>query len=127
VRAFRVKDALAGRSIVDVERSFAPARVFIQRLRRGSEILDTAPDTLLRAGDVAVVGARRHVLLAEGAPFGEEVEDRELLDIPMAALDVVVTRREIAERLPGAREHGRTARAAEDRPCRRSSLRAGTS
>ena len=55
-------------------------------------LLDAAPDTILRPGDVAVVGARRHVLLAAGAPFGEEVEDRELLDFPMAALDVVVTR-----------------------------------
>ncbi len=38
-----------------------------------------------------VVGARRHVLLAPGSPFGEEVEDRALLDFPMRA-DVVVTR-----------------------------------
>jgi hypothetical protein len=40
---------------------------------------------------VAVVGARRHVLLSQASPFGEEVEDREVLDFPMAALDVVVT------------------------------------
>ena len=53
---------------------------------------------LLRPGDVAVVGARRQVLLGGGHPFGEEIEDRELLDFPMAALDVVVTRREAAER-----------------------------
>ena len=67
------------------------------------------PDTVLQAGDIAVVAARRHVLLAAGAPFGEEVEDRELLDVPMAALDVVVTRREIAERplVEIAEEHGR--------------------
>ena len=108
-RAFRLKDTLAGRSVAEVERSFAPARVFVTRIRRGRELLDAAPDTILRPGDVAVVGARRHVLLAEGAPFGEEVEDRELLDFPMAALDVVVTRREIAERplVDIAEEHGR--------------------
>jgi putative transport protein len=38
------------------------------------------------------------VLLGAGSPFAEEVEDRELLDFPMAALDVVVTRREAADR-----------------------------
>jgi putative transport protein len=109
VRAFRLPKALAGRSVSDVERSFAPARVFMRRIRRGKELLEGAPDTVLQPGDIAVVGARRHVLLAAGAPFGEEVEDRELLDVPMAALDVVVTRREIAERplADVAEEHGR--------------------
>jgi putative transport protein len=98
VRAFRIPGAWAGRRVAEVEGSFAPARVFVQRVRREGEILDASPDTVLKSGDVAVVGARRHVLLAEGRPFGEETEDRELLDFPMAALDVVVTRREVAER-----------------------------
>jgi putative transport protein len=109
VRAFRLPKALAGRRVEDVEKSFAPARVFMRRIRRGKELLEGAPDTVLQPGDIAVVGARRHVLLAAGAPFGEEVEDRELLDVPMAALDVVVTRRDIAERPLAeiAEEHGR--------------------
>ena len=49
------------------------------------------------------------MLVGEGRPFGEEVEDRELLDLPMAALDVVVTRSEVAERTLEelAEEHGR--------------------
>jgi putative transport protein len=108
-RAFRLKDALAGRSVRDVETSHAPARVFLQRIHRGAEVFAAAPDTILRAGDIAVVGARRHVLLAADKPFGEEVEDRELLDFPVAALDVVVTRREVAERplVDIAEEYGR--------------------
>src|SRR5690606_29580019 len=109
VRAFRLKDALAGRSVSDVAGCLAPARVFVQRIRRGGGLLDPAPDTILRLGGVAVVGARWHGLLAGGAPFGGEVEDRELLDFPMAALDVVATRREIAERplADNAGQHGR--------------------
>jgi putative transport protein len=98
VRSFRIPAAWVGRRVADVEGSFAPARVFLGRLRRAAGILDVSPDTVLQHGDVAVVGARRHVLLAEGRPFGEETEDRELLDVPMAALDVVVTREEFAER-----------------------------
>jgi len=109
VRAFRVPGAWAGRSVAEIERSFAPARVFVQRVRRGGEILEETSDRVLAKGDVAVVGARRHVLLAEGSPFGEEAEDRELLDFPMAALDVVVTRKQVAERPLDdiAEEHGR--------------------
>jgi putative transport protein len=98
VRAFRIPGAWAGRRVADVEGSFAPARVFLQRVRREGGIIETSPETVFRPGDVVSVGARRHVILAEGHPFGEEAEDRELLDVPMAALDVVVTREEFAER-----------------------------
>jgi putative transport protein len=109
LRAYRIPDSLAGRTVADVERSFAPARVFVQRVRRGEEILDGAPGVVLRPGDAVVVGARRHVLLGEGPPLGEEVEDRELLDFPLAALDVVVTSPQVAERPLAeiAEEHGR--------------------
>jgi putative transport protein len=109
VRAFRIPDSLAGRTVLDVERSFAPNRVFVERIRRDGTILDGVADTVLQAGDVAVVGARRQVLLSKGSPFGEEVEDREVLDFPMAALDVVVTDNKVADRSLAeiADEHGR--------------------
>jgi putative transport protein len=109
VRAYRIPDSLSGRTVLDVERSFAPNRVFVERIRRDQTILDGAPDRVLRVGDVAVVGARRHVLLSEGSPFGEEVEDREVLEFPMAALDVVVTNKNVADRSLAeiAEEHGR--------------------
>jgi putative transport protein len=109
LRAYRIPDVFAGRTVADIERSFAPNRVFLERIRRGSTILDAAPDAILRAGDVAVIAARRHVLLSRGAPFGEEVEDRELLEFPMVALDVVITNKQVADRTLAeiAEEHGR--------------------
>ena len=109
VRAYRIPDSMAERTVADAERSFAPDRVFVGRIRRGGGILDANPETVLQRGDLAVFGARRHVLLAKGSPFGEEVEDRDLLDFPMAALDVVVTRKEVADRTLAeiAEEHGR--------------------
>jgi putative transport protein len=72
-------------------------------------VLDALPESVLAAGDLVVVGARRNVLLAAGGPFAEEVEDRELLDFPLTTLDVVVTRREVADRTVTeiAAEHGR--------------------
>ena len=109
VRAYRIDAALAGRTVADVERSFAPERVFVQRLRRGAEVQDVTPETVLQQSDVVVVGARRHLLLAAGSPFGAEVQDRVLLDFPMTALDVVVTKKAIADRPISAiaAEHGR--------------------
>ena len=51
----------------------------------------------------------RHVMLANAASVGTEVEDRELLDFPVAAMDVVLTNKRLAdltlEEL--AAEHGR--------------------
>ena len=109
VRAYRIPDALARRSVAELERSFAPDRVFVLRVRCGAEVLAGAPDVVLQPGDVAVFAARRRVLLAEGSPFREEVEDRELLDFPMAVVDVVLTRKEAADRSVAeiAAEYGR--------------------
>ncbi|HVQ31790.1 MAG TPA: aspartate-alanine antiporter [Vicinamibacteria bacterium] len=109
VRAFRIAEAFVGRSVADLERAFAPAKVYVERIRRGTEMLEAGPQALLRTGDHVAVAARRHVLLPPHASFGEEVEDRALLDFPVTALDVVVTKAEIADRSLAdvAAEHGR--------------------
>ena len=109
LRAYRVDGALSGRTVGDVEASFAPHRVFVQRIRHGGEIRDGAADSVLHRGDVAVFAARRHVLLSPDWPLREEVQDPELLDFPMAVLDVVVTSKEVANRTLSevARAHGR--------------------
>jgi putative transport protein len=109
VRAYVIGAPLAGRTVADVEASFAPHRVFVQRIRRGGELLAAGPEVVLRSGDVAVIAARREVLLGGGSPFAAEVEDRELLDLGLVTRDVVLTRRALAERTLEeiAREHGR--------------------
>jgi putative transport protein len=108
VRAYRILRPPPP-TVADLERGFSPERVFVQRIRRGQEILDATPDSALAAGDFVVVAARRHVLLSAAARLGEEVEDRELLDFPLAVLDVVLTRREFEARSleEVAEEHGR--------------------
>lgn len=109
LRAYRVPDDLAGRSIADVERGFAPDRVFVVRLRRGERILEGTPDLALQGSDVALFAARRHVLLSGSMPPGEEVHDDELLDFRVAVLDVVLTAKALANRTLGdvAEGHGR--------------------
>jgi putative transport protein len=124
VRAYRVTEKLAGRTVADVEASFAPARVFVQRIRHGDEIIDGAPGSVLRLGDVAVFSARREVLLSSDWPLTGEVDDKELLHFHLAALDVVVTSKEVANRPMKdiAADHGRgvvlaqLVRAGEDIP-----------
>jgi putative transport protein len=108
LRAYRLDDAWAGRSVAEVEQSFAPERVFVERIRRGNEIFDARPEAVLRAGDAVVIAARLRVL-AGGIRIGSEIEDRALLDFPLAALDVVLTNRDLADRTIAelAELHGR--------------------
>lgn len=97
MRAYRLPDVFASRRIADLEKSFVPERVFVERIRRDSKFVDATPDTLLHAGDVVVMVARRRVLLSKGFAIGIEVEDRELLDFPVGTADVVVTNRAVVD------------------------------
>ena len=109
VRAYRLADPLAGRSVADLEASFAPARVFVVRIRRGAKIIDPRPETVLGQGDVVGIAAQRSVIVDHDARLGDEIEDRPLLDFPVITADVVVTNRAVADQaLPAlAEQYGR--------------------
>ena len=95
--------------MAEFERSLAPARVFVERVRQEGRIVEPRADLVLRPGDMVVIGARRDVMLAHASSIGQEVEDRELLDFPVAAMDVVLTTRSLADLTLGevATLHGR--------------------
>jgi len=98
LRTFRLTDGPSvGRAVSALEKSFTPERVFVERIRRGDSLLEATPDAVLQAGDVIALAGRRRVLLGS-ALIGSEVEDRELLDFPLAALDVILTNRRFADR-----------------------------
>jgi putative transport protein len=109
IRAYRLADVFFGRRIADAEKSFAPERVFVERIRRDSKFVDAAPDNVLRADDVVAVVARRSVFLNEGFAIGVEVEDRALLEFPVSTADVVVTNRTVMDQTLSelAEQHGR--------------------
>jgi putative transport protein len=108
LRAYRVDDARwADRPVGDLEKSFAPERVFVERINRGGEMLEAESETVLRHGDAISIAARRRVLTG-GIPIGVEIQDSTLL-FPAAVLDAVVTRKDVAERTLAeiAERHGR--------------------
>jgi putative transport protein len=109
IRAYGLADTAAGRTVADFERAEIPERVFVERIRRGTELLEAAPTTVMQSGDVLAIGARRRVLLGGTLPILNEREDPHLLDFPMATLDIVVTKREVAEQRLGvlAERYGR--------------------
>lgn len=96
VRAYRVENPqLFDKTIAELETLPKQSRVFVLRGRSGSALFDQASDHRVRAGDVIAVMARFEVHAARGDLIGAEVSDPELLDIPIEALDVIVTSREI--------------------------------
>jgi putative transport protein len=97
IRAFQV--AKGGRAVGlrahEAEAIVPEARVFVLRLRRNGVIEEAGADTILQEGDILAVAGAREVLvkiLGEGAT---EVEDRELLAVPVEGVDVLVSNKEM--------------------------------
>jgi putative transport protein len=132
LRAFRVAQGgkVVGLRAIEAEALVPNARVFIQRLRRNGVIEEANADTVLQEGDVLAVAGAREALLGvvnervrlvasvsgrqsiSNPPEQTQVEidDPELLNVPVEGVDVYVTSKEVdgktlAEiaQLPGAR------------------------
>ena len=94
VRAYRLEASarVAGQTVAAAERLEPEARLFVQRIRRGQELMEPTPETVLQAGDIVAVSGRREVLVGVLGEKAVEVDDRELLSIPVASYDVFVSR-----------------------------------
>jgi putative transport protein len=96
-RAYRVTNpVLVNKTIAQLEALPEDSRVFISRIRRGSEVIESTPATVVRQDDVVVILARQEVHLRGGSKVGPEVDDKPLLDIPIETVDVIVTQRSVA-------------------------------
>ncbi len=97
LRAFRV--ATGGRAVgltaVEAESLVAGARVFIQRIRRNGKIEDATAETVLQEGDIVAVAGPREVLVEVLGSAAQEVNDPELLNIPIEGIDVYVTSKDV--------------------------------
>jgi putative transport protein len=98
LRAFRIRSGgkAVGLRAVEAEALVPNARVFIERIRRSDgKIEDASADSVIREGDVlAVIGAREVLVkvIGEAAP---EVDDPELLNVPVEGVDVYVTNKAV--------------------------------
>jgi putative transport protein len=97
LRAYRLADGspLAGLTVATAESRAPEHRVFIHRLRRGERILEARPDMTLEAGDVIALSGPRQIIVEIG-PRAEEVEDKEVLDIPVTTADVLLINPKLA-------------------------------
>jgi putative transport protein len=97
LRAYRIAEdgQVVGKSVQEAEALIPDARVFVQRIRRGPKIIDATADTVFQAGDILAVAGRRDVLVNLIGAAAEEVDDRELLAVPIEGVDVYVTSKDV--------------------------------
>ena len=98
LRAYRLdaEAAIVGLTVATAEARIPGHRVFILRIRRGNRILEAEPAMSLAAGDVIALSAPREIIVELIGSHGEEVEDRELLDIPLIAAEVFLINQKLA-------------------------------
>ena len=102
LRAYRVENAsVAGSTLAALEQRYAEARLAVQRVQRGTELLDVSPALALHQGDRLVVSARRLAFPNAEREIGPEVDDPILLSVPVKAAAVVVTNPEVSGKTIG--------------------------
>jgi putative transport protein len=84
-----------GKTREEAEALVPGQRAFIERIRRNGKIIDTDADTVIQAGDIVAVAGRREALVNLIGPAAEEVDDHELLSVPIEGVDVYVTSKEV--------------------------------
>jgi putative transport protein len=92
LRAYRLVEAspLVGLTVAAAEARVPEHRLFILRLRRGEHILAAEPSMTLEAGDVIAISGPRQTIVELIGTRAEEVEDKELLDVPLTTADVLL-------------------------------------
>jgi putative transport protein len=97
VRAFRVQPdgKASGLRAIEAEALVPDARVFVLRIRHSGTIEDATADTLLSEGDVVALAGARDVLLKIVGEGAKEVEDPELLNLPVEGVDTLVTNKTV--------------------------------
>jgi putative transport protein len=97
LRAYRIAEdgQVVGKSVQEAEALIPDARVFVQRIRRGHKIIDATGATIIEAGDILAIAGRRDVLVNLIGAAAEEVDDRELLAVPIEGVDIYVTSKDV--------------------------------
>ena len=89
-RAFEVEKGKADNLTVDrLTNQFE--RASVERVLRNGEILEPAPDLVLKAGDIVGLAGKLGSVVAAGELIGSEVESKEALSFSMEVSTVVVT------------------------------------
>ncbi|PTR01786.1 putative transport protein [Paraburkholderia sp. GV068] len=97
-RAYRVQSngPAAGLTVAQAETMAAVnSRLFIERIRRDGQIRDATLDLVLQPDDIVAVAGRREQLVNAIGPAALEIDDPDLLAVPVEGVDIYVTSKAI--------------------------------
>lgn len=100
IRAYRLREhsPVVGSQVSEAEERASDHRLFVQRVRRGDEIIEASPTLILQPGDVVAVSGPRETLVTLLGDGPQEVDDRQLLDVPVTTVQVRLTARDLIGR-----------------------------
>ena len=84
----------AGVQVIEAKATVPDARLFVLRIRRNGAIQEATADTVLLENDVVAVAGARDVLVSV-LGNAKEVEDPELLAVPVEGVDVYVSNKAV--------------------------------
>ncbi|MGB5709449.1 MAG: aspartate-alanine antiporter [Waterburya sp.] len=96
MRGYRIDatSQVVGQTVAQAEGLHASGeRLFIERIQRGKEFIDAEPTTVLQPGDIVAVSGPTQILVESIEQQATEVTARDLLNIPVESVDIVVTRK----------------------------------
>jgi putative transport protein len=96
LRAYTAENpGVIGTTIGALEARYAGARLSVQRVERGGELLELDPLVALNRDDRLVVSAARAAFAGAERDIGTEIDDPALLSVPIRPASLVVTRAEV--------------------------------
>ena len=98
-RSYSIPESYDGKTAAALEQAFSPARVFVERVANSHGPTDAGPETVLHRGDKVALTGRNEILASVENPlFMYEIDNPDLLDIPVVIVDHVLTRRDLDHR-----------------------------
>lgn len=123
IRAFKLNNPkiVVGKTVLETEALAGDERLFIENIRRDGKIIEFNDHTVLKIGDIIAVSGL-HETLVEITHQSEEVADKELLQIPMLSVDIMVTSKDAANKTLLELSQSKDARGVFVRKIRRGSV-----
>ncbi|MFQ5952885.1 MAG: TrkA C-terminal domain-containing protein, partial [Candidatus Omnitrophota bacterium] len=90
LRAYKVtSENIKGKTVSEVEKIF-PGNADIDRIKRGSDIIDPEPGTVIQSGDIIAFVGRRKAFIKADTVIGPEVDDKDVVDLIGEMLKICV-------------------------------------
>lgn len=92
-----VQSSACNKTVAEIEAELESKgrHLFIQRIRKGKEIIEVTKDTVVNENDVIALGGRREFMMNYVAVNEKEVLDVALLNFPVEVLSVMIVKKEV--------------------------------